>query len=137
MIFLNFVCLFNKKIINIKIKREKNIMLLISFLQFFLHPFTKFYVLCFILAQVIMHNVILNKFYFCKNAFFCQNLVNFDQNFQKFLSSKSVLWFYSWSPWDNFGGFNINIEDFISKNSEKITKNYPSIFYIKVETPEI
>ena len=36
---------------------------------------------------------------------------------------------------DNFGAFNINIEDFIGKNSEKITKNYPSIFYIKVKTP--
>ena len=36
---------------------------------------------------------------------------------------------------DNFDAFNINIEDFIGKTSEKITKNYPSIFYIKVKTP--
>ena len=38
---------------------------------------------------------------------------------------------------DNFGAFNINIDDFIGKNSKKITKNYPSIFYIKVKTPKI
>ena len=34
---------------------------------------------------------------------------------------------------DKFGGFNINIEDFIGKNNEKITKNYPYVFYIKVK----
>ena len=38
---------------------------------------------------------------------------------------------------DNFGVFNINIEDFMDKNSEKITKNYPSFSYIKVKTPKI
>ena len=38
---------------------------------------------------------------------------------------------------DNFGVFNINIEDFIGKNSEKITKNDPPFSYIKVKTPKI
>jgi len=38
---------------------------------------------------------------------------------------------------DNFGAFNINIDDFIGKNSERINKNYPSISYIKVKTPKI
>ena len=38
---------------------------------------------------------------------------------------------------DNFGAFYINIDNFIGKNSEKITKNYPSISYIKVKTPKI
>ena len=36
----------------------------------------------------------------------------------------------------NFGAFNINIEDFIGKNSGKVTKTYPSIYYMKVKTPE-
>ena len=35
---------------------------------------------------------------------------------------------------DNFEAFNINIEDFIGKNNEKITKYYPSISYTKVKT---
>ena len=38
---------------------------------------------------------------------------------------------------DNFGVFNINIEDFIDENSEKITKNDPPFSYIKVKTPKI
>ena len=38
---------------------------------------------------------------------------------------------------DNFGVFNINIEDFIAKNSEKITKNDFPFSYIKVKTPKI
>ena len=38
---------------------------------------------------------------------------------------------------DNFGVFNINIEDFIGKNSEKITKNDPSFSYVKVKTLKI
>ena len=38
---------------------------------------------------------------------------------------------------DNFGAFNINIENFIGRNSEKITNNYPSIPYNKVKTPKI
>ena len=37
---------------------------------------------------------------------------------------------------DNFGAFNVNIEDFIGKNSEKMTKNNPSFSYIKVKNPE-
>ena len=44
--------------------------------HFFLHTFTKFYVYIFILAQVIMQNVILNNLHFC------------DKNFQKFSSSR-------------------------------------------------
>ena len=38
---------------------------------------------------------------------------------------------------DNFGAFNINIEDFIGKNSEKITKNDPPFSYITVKTSKI
>ena len=38
---------------------------------------------------------------------------------------------------DNFGVFNINIEDFIGKNSEKITKNDPPFSYIKVKTSKM
>ena len=38
---------------------------------------------------------------------------------------------------DNFGAFNINIDNFMGKYSEKITKNYPSISYIKVKTLKI
>ena len=38
---------------------------------------------------------------------------------------------------DNFGVFNINIEGFIGKNSEKILKNDPPFSYIKGRTPKI
>ena len=38
---------------------------------------------------------------------------------------------------DNYGIFNIIIEDFIGKNSEKITKIDPSFSNIKVKTPKI
>ena len=38
---------------------------------------------------------------------------------------------------DNFGAFNINIDDFIGKYSEKINKHYPFNSYIKVKTPKI
>ena len=37
---------------------------------------------------------------------------------------------------DNFDTFNTNIEDFVGKNSEQITKYYPSISYFKVKTPK-
>ena len=39
-------------------------------------------------------------------------------------------------PCDNCDAFNTNIEDFIGKNSEKITNNQPTISYIKVKNPE-
>ena len=38
---------------------------------------------------------------------------------------------------DNFGVFNINIDNFIGKSGGKINKIYPFIPYIKVKTPKI
>ena len=65
-------------------------------------------------------------------AFFVKNC---NKNFQKCLSSifycDSI---YDLHLCDNFGAFYINIENFIGKNSEKITR---SISYTKVKTPRI
>ena len=122
-----------KKIFKIAIKREKNkIPLLISFL----HTFTKFHVSGFILDQVITQNVILNKSHFCKKWHFLSKFGQFWTNFSKNLISKILFVILSMVS-INFCAFNINITNFIGKNGEKITKNYPCIFYIKVKTPQI
>ena len=92
----------------------------VNFCIFFLHTLAKFQDSSFTVAQVISQNVILNKSHFCKkissSRFFCDSI-------------------HSLYLCDNFGVFNINIDNFIGKNSEKITKNYPTIFYVKVKTP--
>ena len=69
---------------------------------------------------------------------FCRNLPNFGQNFQKMLPSRLFCdYIHGLHLFDNFGVFNINIEDIVRKNSEKITKNDPSFSYIEIKTPKI
>ena len=67
-------------------------------------------------------------------AFFveiCQNLAKIFKNFQ--LQDFLCDFIHGLHLCDNFSAFNININNFIGKNSEKITKNYPPISYIKVK----
>ena len=66
---------------------------------------------------------------FVKDSMFSQTLPNSDQHFhlQGFFCGS----IHGLHLCDNFDAFNINIEDFICKNSKKITNNYPSISYIK------
>ena len=93
---------------------------------------------CSFLPWVISQNIILNKSHFCKKSIFCQNLSNVDQHFQKILSSRfSCDYIHGLPLRDNFGAFNINIKDYMGKNSEKITKNFPSVSYKRVKTPII
>ena len=78
-------------------------------------------------------NVVLNKLHFCKEWHF---LSNFGQNFEKISTSRFFCDYICLHLCDNFGIFNINVEGFIGKNNEKITKNDPSLSYIKVKTPK-
>ena len=66
-------------------------------------------------------NVIFNKPQFRKNGIFCQNLPNFDQNLCILECFCDTI--HGLHPCDNCDAFNTNIEDFIGKNSEKITNN--------------
>ena len=68
---------------------------------------------------------------------FCQNLPNFDKIFHLrdfFVICDSI---HSLHLRNNFGAFNANVDDFIGKNSEKITKNYPSISYKSQDSIEL
>ena len=128
LILTRFCLFFFKKIRknSIKLKKVNNLKFrfLWIFCIFSLHILAKFQDSSFTVAQVMLQNVILNKSQFCKKgAFFvriCPNLTKIFHLQDFFCDSIHDLYLC-----DNFSAFNVNINNFIGKNSEKSPKITP------------